>query len=100
MGSISFIKPTFAKGLLTVLVFLSIEAFFFVCSPLEYETFGVGNAMERHTSYACGIVSEGIYKLFGSAWQNPPAISYWYLYLPFAYFLSCILIKIIKPARK
>lgn len=100
MGGISFIKPTFGKVLLAILVFLFIEAFFFICSPLEYETQGpIGSNAGFHTSYTCGVISEGIYKLFGSAWKNPSTISYWYLYLPFAYLLSCVVVKIAKPAK-
>ncbi|OGE70916.1 hypothetical protein A2617_03175 [Candidatus Daviesbacteria bacterium RIFOXYD1_FULL_41_10] len=97
MGSISFVKPTAGKVSLAILIFLLIEAFFLICSPLEYETQGsVGSRIGFHTNYTCGIVSQGIGKLFGSAWTNPSTISYWYLYLPFAYLLSCIVIKVTK----
>lgn len=100
MGSILFLKPTLAKLVLTILSFLFIIVFFNLCSPLEFETFGDGSAMGRHINYNCGIISAGIYNVFGSAWNHPSTISYWYIYLPFAYLLSCVLMRAIESARK
>jgi len=96
MKIILLLKPSLSKVIITLFIFLFIEAFFFICSPLEYESFGIGDAMGRHTSYTCGFISEGIYKLFGTSWMNPSPVSYWYIYLPISYLLSVISSRLIK----
>lgn len=98
MTVISFFKPTFSKVLLAIIVFLLINSFFFVCSPIAYETQGpVGSRdIGFHIGYTCGIISMGIERLFGNPWINHHPIFYWFLYLPLSYLLSSALCPVKK----
>lgn len=93
-------RPTLGKIILTVVLLIFIEVFFSICSPLEYHTSGeIGSDMGFHTYYTCGLTSQLIGNLFGSSWTNPSPNSYWFVYLLFAYLLSCIVIKQKKTKR-
>jgi hypothetical protein len=55
-----------------------------------------------HVIDTCGYTSKIIYKIYGHPFDYPSflgtntAASYWYLNLPISYFLSCVVVKIIK----
>lgn len=83
----SFFIPTFKKILLTIGFFILLNLFFFICSPLEFETLGPGVATGRHISYKCGFISNIIFNIRGSAWTRDSSFD-WIIYLLSSYFLS------------
>lgn len=85
------LKPTVFKLLLTTLTFFLFYLLVTFCAPLEYEWLGV-DIGGREINYQCGVVSNLLGQIFGSAWINPSPLSYWPVYLLLSYLLSSVLI--------